>query len=238
MRISDGWLTVSTTQPIAPVDGVNPTRDAPPMARRDERPLGDACVAEAMAIIATEGPEALSLREVARRLGVSHQAPYKHYPTRDHLMAEVVRRCFRRFAAALEAGGTTASPEADMRALGRAYLGFALGNPLEYRLMFGTPWPAAADHPDLMRDARFSFEVLRERLGRLHAHRGVPADRVDGDAMFVWASMHGLATILASDAATKLALAPTLCGALSEHVMGMVDRALASVAGPDRPPDS
>jgi AcrR family transcriptional regulator len=196
------------------------------MPRFDERPLGDACVTEAMAIIAADGPEALSLREVARRLGVSHQAPYKHYPTRDHLMAEVVRRCFRRFAAALDGGGPTASAEEDMRALGAAYLGFALGHPLEYRLMFGMPWPAGADHPDLVRDARFAFDVLRERLGRLYAHRVVPAARVDGDAMFVWSSMHGLATILASDATAVLDLSPDLRARLPEHVMGMIDRAL------------
>ncbi|MFX4450801.1 TetR/AcrR family transcriptional regulator, partial [Acinetobacter baumannii] len=44
----------------------------------------------------------LSLRDVARRLGVSHQAPYKHFPSRDHILAEVVGRAYASFAAHLE----------------------------------------------------------------------------------------------------------------------------------------
>ena len=57
--------------------------------------LRDACIVAAQEIIAERGLENLSLREVARKLGVSHQAPYKHYPSRDHLLAEVMRRCFQ-----------------------------------------------------------------------------------------------------------------------------------------------
>ena len=52
--------------------------------------LREACIAEAFRIIEDAGLEALSLREVARRLGVSHQAPYKHFPSRDHIVAEIL----------------------------------------------------------------------------------------------------------------------------------------------------
>jgi AcrR family transcriptional regulator len=69
--------------------------------------LPEACVTEALAIIRDVGIENLSLREVARRLGVSHQAPYRHFPSRDHLLAEVVDRCFRDFDAALGTGHDT-----------------------------------------------------------------------------------------------------------------------------------
>ena len=56
--------------------------------------MREACVEEALAIVGEAGLEALSLREVARRLHVSHQAPYKHFPSRDHILAEVVGRAF------------------------------------------------------------------------------------------------------------------------------------------------
>lgn len=56
--------------------------------------LREACVREALAIITSAGVEKLSLREVARRLGVSHQSPYRHFESRDHVLAEIVRRAF------------------------------------------------------------------------------------------------------------------------------------------------
>jgi AcrR family transcriptional regulator len=73
-------------------------------------------------VIAEGGLENLSLREVARKLGVSHQAPYKHYRSRDHLLAEVMRRCFQRFAAHLDAREHFDAPEDDLASLGRQYL--------------------------------------------------------------------------------------------------------------------
>ena len=74
------------------------------MAAAGKRPgdLREACVREALAIIAKGGVDSLSLRDVARRLGVSHQAPYKHFPSREHILAEVVGRAYAGFAAHLE----------------------------------------------------------------------------------------------------------------------------------------
>ncbi len=111
------------------------------MARKSHPTLDvrEACIDEALVIIEAEGIEALSLREVARRLGVSHQAPYKHYPSRDHLLAEVVRRAFAAFADHLDARPRKADPFADLHAMGQAYLDYALRHPLQYRLIFGTP---------------------------------------------------------------------------------------------------
>ncbi len=202
--------------------------------------LREACVAAAHAVIAQRGIENLSLRDVARQLGVSHQAPYKHYPSRDHLLAEVIRRCFQRFAAHLSAGLHGADPKADMDSLGGSYMAYAMANPLEYRLMFGTPWPDTAQHPDLLRDARHSFDVLREAIARMRGHAGAPKAEHDLDAMYVWASMHGLATILQSNVMDKLALKPAVLKQTVPHAMMLVSAALAASPGlrgsPDRAP--
>lgn len=196
----------------------------------DGRNLGDACVAEALEIIAQRGLEALSLREVARRVGVSHQAPYRHYPTRDHLLAEVMRRCFREFADVLRGRERFDAPLDNMHGLGRAYLRFAVEQPLKYRLMFGTPWPDAADHPELVRDARCAFDVLRCALRELFEASGeVEEDRVALDAMFVWSSMHGLATILESNAVEHLDLSSSVSNRVTQHTMMMIDAALLQV---------
>ena len=188
-------------------------------------PLPEACLAEAMAIIACKGLEALSLRDVARRLGVSHQAPYKHFRSRDHLLAEVIRRCLKDFADTLRASafdnGRAREPEEAMRALGGAYLDYAARHPLAYRLMFATPWPPAAHETGLASDARAAFDVLKDRLAALSPQHS--QDRLDLDAMFVWSSMHGIASAIESDAMRYLNFDEAKSHRAVEHVMNMVD---------------
>lgn len=189
--------------------------------------LKDACVTAAHAVIAEHGVEKLSLRDVARKLNVSHQAPYKHYASRDHLLAEVIRRCFVRFSDALKARNRSEDIKLDIHALGISYLQFALQNPLEYRLMFGTPWPEAASQPDMLADARYSFDVLRQALQPLYAQPQNQPEAIDTAAMFVWSTLHGLASIMQSQALCGLELHPKFVENAQEQVMTMVDLALS-----------
>jgi AcrR family transcriptional regulator len=206
------------------------------MSKNTEEPLQlkEACVRAAHEFIAEHGVERLSLREVARRLGVSHQAPYKHYPSRDHLLAEVIRRCFRDFAAYLDARGSHADPRQDLAALGKRYLSYAATHPLEYRLMFGTPWPEPAEHAGLVQDAVHAFDILRRVLRRVHGDTPSMRQRVDLDAMFIWSNMHGLATIMHSNVMTHLHLAPKVEAGLTNHVLDMVGAAMDAGAARSR----
>jgi AcrR family transcriptional regulator len=188
--------------------------------------LKEACVRAAREVIAEHGVERLSLRDVARRLGVSHQAPYKHYPSRDHLLAEVIRRCFREFAEYLDGRRAHGDPRHDLAALGERYLYYAARHPLEYRLMFGTPWPEPAEQVGVVRDAVHAFDVLRRVLRRVHGDHAGARERVDLDAMFIWANMHGLAAITQSDVMRHLALRPRVPQRLEAHAMAMLDIAL------------
>jgi AcrR family transcriptional regulator len=200
------------------------------MGRRPKANLREDCVVEALAIVAEQGLEKLSLREVARRLGVSHQAPYKHFPSRDHILAEIVARAFSAFATFLDQRPRTGEPHADMGAMGRAYLSYALEHPLNYRLMFGTPLPDPEAHPEMMREARHAFELLKEALGALHAAEGRPAGEaaVNLDAMFVWSTMHGLAGIMGGNAGQQVGLAPDELAATPEHVLMRISAALTA----------
>lgn len=203
-----------------------------PTTRNTPTDLREACVRAAHAFIAEHGVEHLSLREVARRLGVSHQAPYKHYPSRDHLLAEVMRRCFRAFAAHLDARDTQIEPLADLAALGQRYLSYAASHPVEYRLMFGTPWPATAESAGLVDDAVHAFDVLRSVLRRVHGEGAAQRTRVDLDAMFIWTNMHGLASIGHSNVVGHLRLSPAALPQVVPHVMGLMGRALAAPPNP------
>jgi len=188
--------------------------------------LREACVQAARDVIAAQGIEHLSLRDVARRLGVSHQAPYKHYPSRDHLLAEVVRRCFEGFAAYLDGREHFDDPVQDLDSLGRRYMEYARSHPLEYRLMFGTPWPAAAEHPGVARDALHAFEILRKVLRRLHGDGPGQRERVDIDALFIWSTIHGLVGVLDGNCADKLGIAPPVMDQAVAQILDKVRRGL------------
>ncbi len=192
--------------------------------------LRDACIVAAREVIAEHGIENLSLRDVARQLGVSHQAPYKHYPSRDHLLAEVVRRCFQGFAAHLDARQHFDDPQQDLESLGRQYMDYAQSHPLEYRLMFNTPWPAAAEHVDLVRDAGHAFDILRNVLMRIHGGKASKRERVELDALFIWSTIHGLVGVMSGNCIDKLGLAPKVMDKAMQHAMDGLSRAIDPAA--------
>jgi AcrR family transcriptional regulator len=172
--------------------------------------LREDCIKEGLRIVEERGIEALSLREVARRLGVSHQAPYKHFPSRDHILAEMVRQAYVSFAEFLEHRPICGDPPHDLGAMGQAYLEYALTHPLHYRLMFGTPLPDPAKHPEMLHDARHAFALLKDGIADVHAmtHGPGPLERTEYDALFIWSTLHGLAMILQSRVIDSLNLKP------------------------------
>ena len=199
-------------------DDADATRVDPPASVKER------CLAEALRIIDEGGLEALSLREVSRRVGVSHQAPYKYFDSRDDILAELLTRAFSEFAAHLELRPATADPFEDMRAMGEAYFDYARRHPLKYRLMFGTPMPHPERHPQMMTQARHAFDLLKARLRDMPVRpaTAAPAADLDLDALFVWSSIHGLASLLGSD------ILPTL-GFTEQQLHGAIAHGLARI---------
>lgn len=227
-QATDTWPNCSRSAALAATSAVasSVTRKSAALLRPLE--LRDARIVAAREAIAERGIEHLSLRDVVGRLGVSHQAPYKHYPSRDHLLAEVMRRCFQSFARYLDERAPQQDPRADLAALGRRYLDYAASHPLEYRLMFGTPWPEPAMHRDLVADAVHAFDVLRGALRRLHGPEARQRALVDLDAMFIWSTLHGLASISQANVIDHLHLAPRVGSQAVAHVMQMMSLAMSA----------
>lgn len=141
-------------------------------------------------ILEKEGVEALKLRAVARRAGVSHNAPYRHFPEREALLAALAAEGFEWLGAAqrkaAEAGG--------LRAMGEAYVEFALAHPQRFRLMFGGRI-SLAKHTRLREVAARAFEELSGALAS-----SVPEARGTRDASIAaWALVHGLVQLLLGD---------------------------------------
>jgi AcrR family transcriptional regulator len=151
--------------------------------------LPAALIAAARAILAEDGAEALSLRAVARRAGVSAMAPYRHFPDKEALLAAVAADGFREFAAALEAADGAAPPGEALLAQGAAYVRFACAHPALFRLMFGPPRNGA--HPKLKHDEALAHSVLARRVAA-ETPEPLRATRT----LACWSLVHGLASLI------------------------------------------
>jgi len=153
-------------------------------------------------MVSQQGIESLSLREVARRLGVSHQAPYKHFANREELMADAIAKSFDRFSEHLERAAKGKVGMDRLRAIGLAYLDYAVTNPLLYRLMFESPLPERSSTGPLSERAAGAFRLLIATLAEIRPE--LEEDRRRALALFAWSTVHGLASICAGDAIAGL----------------------------------
>ena len=137
----------------------------------------------------------MSLREIARKAGVSHGAPRRYFPTHLELLSAVARRGFASLAAQLgeAAAGSTGSARAQLAALGRAYLNFAASNRGMYELMF---------RHDLLESNRLGlrevslplFRTVTTLVGRAQRRAGAVPEVAAGA---LWANLHGIAQLWA-----------------------------------------
>ncbi|MFJ3659439.1 TetR/AcrR family transcriptional regulator [Streptomyces sp. NPDC090119] len=153
--------------------------------------LRDRLVDAGVALVAAEGAQALTLREIARRAGVSHGAPRRYFPTHLELLSAIARRGFTDLGARARASLAAADegPRDQVAALARTYLRFALGNPGMYELMFRHD-VLESGHLGLRDTSLPLFGLLVERVGR--ARPDLDARRVTGA---LWANLHGLAQL-------------------------------------------
>ncbi|HSE40939.1 MAG TPA: TetR/AcrR family transcriptional regulator, partial [Acidobacteriota bacterium] len=118
--------------------------------------LKNALVETAAKLVAEHGAGSVSLREVARAAGVSHAAPYHHFKDKNGLLAAVAEEGFRRFDTYQERAlrAAPSEPSERLRALGRAYVRFALSNPHFFRVMFRDDLIKSEDYPSLSQVAK------------------------------------------------------------------------------------
>jgi AcrR family transcriptional regulator len=146
------------------------------------------------------GPDAISLRKLAARVGASTMAVYTAFGGKDGLIAALFEEAFDRLAAAERAAPKHGEPLLWLGELARAYRGFALKNPSYYSLMISAtlPIPAALRHGDAAEPAargvsqHASYEIMRSAVEACVEEGSFPADvEPDELAGALWAAVHG-----------------------------------------------
>lgn len=200
-----------------------------PARRYHHGDLRQALLEVSTAIVDREGIEALTLREVARRLGVSHAAPSHHFADKTALLAAVATEGFRDLARASREALERAGPDPleQLKATGVAYVRFAVDHPRRFRLMFG-PELAECDIGALASGSASAFEVLVGAVTAALTARGrADPDRVRLTTISSWSLVHGLATLTIDRRLRALEIhTPSDAVAVAQKMTDLVARAL------------
>ena len=149
--------------------------------------LRKALLNSARILLEEGGPPALSLREIARRVGVSAPAAYHHFRNLEAIAQAVAEQGFGELSAALD----NARSGDGVNAMGMVYIGFAQANPGLYRLMFSDGLAAKSQAGAALRAMRAqAFATLRTAL-----EAQVPPDQARSLALYLWSVTHGLALL-------------------------------------------
>jgi len=155
--------------------------------------LREALILAGLQLLNEGGVAGVDLRKVARMAGVSHAAPYRHFPDKRALIAAIAEQGFASLTAAMRDALASVHPtdgRAQFRAMGHAYIGFALANPALMREMFSGLTVDRADFPSLYTASKESFGLL---YGTIAQTFGEP---VELRTVITFRAIHGLALLL------------------------------------------
>ncbi len=192
-----------------------------------------------VAIVRQHGPAALTLRDVARRAGVSEAAPYHHFESKAHLLLEAAAQGYSALAGRLAAAATTeASARQRLPALGAAYVQFALDEPGYFRLLFGAHIDELvappSKHPGGMaakQAGRAAANHLRTGVAAFVAETGAAIGTRDLERL-LWAQIHGLAWLALENELHPHPMVDEIVGLAGRGVALLLD----GVSAASRPP--
>jgi AcrR family transcriptional regulator len=170
--------------------------------------LRESLVDAGLELARANGPDAVVLRAATRAAGVSHNAAYRHFADHQDLLNAVAERCMtqladlmRRRAGEVRERDPRRRARADLRAIGRAYVEFALAEPGWFRTAFALHTDPAAEPIRTLAsddDDLGPYELLSARLDRLVAVGVIPPERRPGAEYAAWSAVHGMAMLLVS----------------------------------------
>ncbi len=159
--------------------------------------LRQALLEGAMKLLEENGAPQLSLREAARKAGVSQTAPYRHFTSKEALLAALAAQGFQDLCTAMDkAKAATDNAAENLHAMGRAYVGFALARPQLFRLMFGPEISDKSAFPETDAAARGAYSRLARAVEAYLAARRIHLKTPQVPAVTAWSLVHGLAALL------------------------------------------
>lgn len=171
-----------------------------PQRERRKAALRERILKAARELFVSRGYDAVTMREIADRVGYTATALYYHFPDKVALLHELCRRDFLALQSFFQRLARVADPVERLRRAGLAYVRFGLEHPQHYQFMFMTPYPEPAPHEvDIAQGdpSQDSYAFLRQAVKEaIAAGRFLPqyndAERV---AQMLWAAMHGLVAL-------------------------------------------
>jgi AcrR family transcriptional regulator len=157
--------------------------------------LREALLRGAVRVIAEVGPAAFTLREVARRAGVSHNAPYRHFRDKDALLSAVAAQGFRELTQAMRrAAERETDPLGQLKRSGLAYVEFALRRPEHFTVMFDAPVRRSND-PEYKKASEEAFNTLVAYIRNCQERGQLPSGETLERALYAWSLVHGIAKL-------------------------------------------
>ena len=152
----------------------------------------------AIAQLREVGSDDLSLRALARAIGVSQTAPYRHFADKSELLAAMATRGYRNVLKALRQAGELSNdcPQEQLKAFAHAYVDYAASNPQLFKLMFGPAVQPTQQYPELRHASRDTFQLVQEILQH-GVDMGIfqTVDDISYLTNAAWSSIYGLATL-------------------------------------------
>lgn len=159
--------------------------------------LKNALIQAGIEILSRDGIQALSLRSVAKRAGVSHAAPYAHFADKDALIAAIAAEGYRKLYAQLAAAPPdSGDPLARLRDTAFAYLQFALDEPDHFRITFSGVVAAEKNYPEYVEQSRRCYALVVRLVTDCQADGLFAGEDVQRLAVSIWSCIHGFAQLV------------------------------------------
>jgi AcrR family transcriptional regulator len=160
--------------------------------------LKNALIKAGVEILAQEGIDGLTLRKVAQRAGVSHNAPYSHFSDKQSLIAAISTEGFKQLYDELDAAVLShpSDPKRQLQEGAWAYVQFAMNNTDTFKIMFSGVLEKEKEYPAFVEVSRMTFHRVVEIVRACQEAGLLSTAPPELMAVFVWGQIHGIISLI------------------------------------------